>query len=95
MLKYLQYSCIFDLGLPLGTQAPATVPGSTATTTIAPAPATHSSLPQQLSQPSAYHVAQPLANPLEPPNLTPTVLPGNVMPPSQPAKVIIGSYAEL
>lgn len=70
----------------MGTQAPATVPGSTATTTIATA-TTHSSLPQQLTQPSGYNVAQPLTAPLEPPTLTPTVLPGTVMPPSQPAKV--------
>ncbi|RZB40813.1 bromodomain-containing protein 3-like, partial [Asbolus verrucosus] len=77
-----------SLGLPLGTQAPATIPGSTATTTIAPA-STHASLPQQpIAQPPNYHVAPtPIVNSLDS-NLTPsTVLPGNVVPPSQPAKV--------
>ncbi|KYB25061.1 bromodomain-containing protein 3 isoform X3 [Tribolium castaneum] len=74
-----------SLGLPLGTQAPPTIPGSTATTTIAPA----STLPQQpaINPPQTYHVAQPIVNSLDT-NLTPsTVLPGNVVPPSQPAKV--------
>lgn len=75
-------------GLPLGTQAPTTVPGSTATTTIAPTPATHSSLPQQIAQPPNYHVTQPMGNSLEPPNITPAVMPGNVMTP-QPAKVCL------
>lgn len=75
-------------GLPLGTQAPTTVPGSTATTTIAPIPATHSSLPQQLAPPNGYHVAQALATPItEPPNAAANVLPGNAVSPSQPAKV--------
>ncbi|XP_068912588.1 bromodomain-containing protein 3-like isoform X5 [Tenebrio molitor] len=76
-----------SLGLPLGTQAPPTIPGSTATTTIAPA-ATHATLPQQpIAPPSNYHVAPPIVNSLDS-NLTPsTVLPGNVVPPSQPAKV--------
>lgn len=79
-------------GLPLGTQAPATVPGSTATTTIAPSPATHSSLPQQIAQPPPnYHVTQPLVNSLEPPNITPAVMPGSVMTP-QPAKVCVGDH---
>lgn len=74
--------------LPLGTQAPTTVPGSTATTTIAPIPSTHSSLPQQLAPPNGYHVAQALATPIsEPPNAAATVLPGNAVSPSQPAKV--------
>ncbi|CAH0552951.1 unnamed protein product [Brassicogethes aeneus] len=64
-------------GLPLGTQAPTTVPGSTATTTITPA-STHSSLPPQpISQ--NYH-----SNSLDP--LSTSVLPGSVVPPSQPAK---------
>ncbi|XP_017782486.1 PREDICTED: bromodomain-containing protein 2-like isoform X4 [Nicrophorus vespilloides] len=52
----------------------------------ATAAATHSSLPQQIP-PSAYHMAQPLAGQIEQPNLPPQVLPGTVMPPSQPAKV--------
>lgn len=68
------------------TSIPATVPGSTAATTVAPLTATHSSLPQQLSHPSTYNVAQPLANSLEPANVTPNVLPTNV-PPSQPLKL--------
>ncbi|XP_049820910.1 bromodomain-containing protein 3-like isoform X4 [Aethina tumida] len=64
-------------GLPLGTQPPTTVPGSTATTTITPA-TTHSSLPPQpISQ--NYHT-----NSLDP--LSTNVLPGSVVPPSQPAK---------
>lgn len=74
--------------MPLGTQAPTTVPGSTATTTIAPISATHSSLPQQLAPPNGYHVAQALATPItEPPNAAANVLPGNAVSPSQPAKV--------
>lgn len=79
--------CSGSSGLPLGTQAPTTVPGSTATTTIAPIPSTHSSLPQQLAPPNGYHVAQALATPIsEPPNSS-TVLPGNAVSPSQPAKL--------
>ncbi|XP_018572720.1 bromodomain-containing protein 3 isoform X2 [Anoplophora glabripennis] len=73
-------------GLPLGTQAPATVPGSTATTTIAPA-TTHSSLPSQPLAPSAnFHTPPPIVNSLDS-NVTP-VLPSNVVPPSQPTKVV-------
>ena len=76
------------IGLPLNnTPIPATVPGSTAATTVAPLTATHSSLPQQLSHPSTYNVAQPLANPLEPANATPNVLPTNAVLPSQPLKL--------
>ncbi|XP_063912894.1 bromodomain-containing protein 3-like isoform X4 [Zophobas morio] len=79
-----------SVGLPLGTQAPPTIPGSTATTTIAPA-TTHSTLPPQppIAQAPNYHVAPPIVNSLDTTNnLTPnTVLPGNVVPPSQPAKV--------
>lgn len=78
---------IHFVGLPLATQPPTTVPGSTATTTIAPAAATHSSLPQQLAHPSTYNVAQPLVSMPESTNITPTVLPGNVLPPQQPLKV--------
>ncbi|XP_074029137.1 bromodomain-containing protein 3 isoform X2 [Leptinotarsa decemlineata] len=73
-------------GLPLGTQAPATVPGSTATTTIAPA-TTNSSLPSQPpAQPSNFHGAPSIVNSLDS-NVNPGVLPGSVVPPSQPAKV--------
>ncbi|XP_056643447.1 bromodomain-containing protein 3-like isoform X4 [Diorhabda sublineata] len=72
-------------GLPLGTQAPSTVPGSTATTTIAAANMNNSSLSsQQLNTPNTIHGSGPnLANSLDPSG----VLPGNVMPPAQPAKV--------
>lgn len=84
---------------PLGTQAPATVPGSTNTTTIAPptsipvAPmATHNSLPQQVVPPTSGYHAQP-AMETQPPTTavppTPQVpqVPTTVMPPSQPAKL--------
>ncbi|KAG5896493.1 hypothetical protein JTB14_005870 [Gonioctena quinquepunctata] len=72
--------------LPLGTQAPPTVPGSTATTTIAPA-TTNSSLPSQpAAPPSNFHGAPSIANSLDS-NRNPGVLPGSVVPPSQPAKV--------
>ncbi|KRT80989.1 hypothetical protein AMK59_5833, partial [Oryctes borbonicus] len=74
-------------GLPLATQPPTTVPGSTATTTTAPTVSTHSSLPQQLAHPSTYNVAQPLVSMPESTNITPNVLPGNVLPPQQPLKV--------
>ncbi|CAH1164402.1 unnamed protein product [Phyllotreta striolata] len=76
-------------GLPLGTQAPATLPGSTATTTIAPANNNNSSLtPQQLvgTPVGSMHGTPggaPLSNSLDPGG----VMPGNVMPPAQPAKV--------
>lgn len=70
-------------GLPLGTQAPATVPGSTATTTIAASAATHGNLPQQLAPPNGYHVAQSLATPVDPPNASLA----NSVSPSQPAKL--------
>lgn len=73
--------------MPLATQPPTTVPGSTATTTIAPTAPTHSSLPQQLAHPSTYNVAQPLVSMPESTNITPSVLPGNVLPPQQPLKV--------
>lgn len=74
--------------MPLGTQPPPTIPGSTATTTIAPPiTTTHSSLPHQpLTQSTNYHVAPPIVNSLDT-NLPTTVLPGSVVPPSQPAKV--------
>lgn len=84
------------MGLPLGTQPPATIPGSTATTTIAPpVPIPQVPLPQPLPpivpQQSNYLVAPPIVNSLDSSsNLTAnsTVLPGNVVPPpSQPAKV--------
>ncbi|XP_029165013.1 homeotic protein female sterile-like isoform X6 [Nylanderia fulva] len=82
---------------PLGTQAPASVPGSTNTTTIAPpssmgvAPiATHNSLPQQVVPPTTGYHAQPAMDPqapsaVPPPPQVPTT--PTVMPPSQPAKV--------
>lgn len=73
-------------GLPLGTQAPATVPGSTATTTIAPATTNNSSLASQqltTSVGSTHGAGAPLANSLD----SSGVLPGNVIPPAQPAKV--------
>lgn len=71
----------------MGTQAPATVPGSTATTTIAPA-TTHSSLPSQpLAQSANFHTPPPIANSLDS-NVTTPVLPSNVVPPSQPTKVV-------
>lgn len=82
---------------PLGTQAPASVPGSTNTTTIAPpssmgvAPmATHNSLPQQVVPPTAGYHAQPAMDPqapsaVLPPPQVPTA--PTVMPPSQPAKL--------
>ncbi|XP_044728855.1 bromodomain-containing protein 2-like isoform X2 [Chrysoperla carnea] len=67
--------------LPLGSAAPATVPGSTATTTIAPAAsATHSSLPQQMPS-NTYHVTQTISNPLDGTALPTTVLQ------TQPVKV--------
>ncbi|KAL3276448.1 hypothetical protein HHI36_011829 [Cryptolaemus montrouzieri] len=66
-------------GLPLGTQAPATVPGSTATTTIASV--TPSSLQTQAPTPSGNHAALPVNN-LDGNSVLP-----NVVPPSQPAKV--------
>ncbi|XP_029668063.1 homeotic protein female sterile-like isoform X4 [Formica exsecta] len=82
---------------PLGTQAPASVPGSTNTTTIAPpssmgvAPmATHNSLPQQVVPPTTGYHAQPAmdsqpASAVPPPPQVPTT--PTVMPPSQPAKL--------
>lgn len=72
----------------MGTLAPTTIPGSTATTTIAPVSSTHSNLPQQLAPPNGYHVGQSLTTPIsDPPNSAATVLPGNAVSPSQPAKV--------
>ncbi|XP_015434365.1 PREDICTED: bromodomain-containing protein 2-like isoform X2 [Dufourea novaeangliae] len=82
---------------PLGTQAPASVPGSTNTTTIAPPSsmgvtpmATHNSLPQQVVPPTSGYHAQPAMDPqaasaVPPPPQVPTA--PTVMPPSQPAKV--------
>lgn len=81
---------------PLGTQAPASVPGSTNTTTIAPPPsmgvapmATHNSLPQQVVPPTTGYHAQPAmdtqAPAVPPPPQVPTT--PAVMPPSQPAKL--------
>ncbi|XP_076675191.1 homeotic protein female sterile isoform X5 [Andrena cerasifolii] len=82
---------------PLGTQAPASVPGSTNTTTIAPPPsmgvtpmATHNSLPQQVVPPTSGYHAQPAMDPqaasaVPPPPQVPTA--PTVMPPSQPAKL--------
>ncbi|CAH1119082.1 unnamed protein product [Phaedon cochleariae] len=81
-------------GLPLGTQAPATVPGSTATTTIAPATTNNnnnSSLPPaqpaaQPPPPNSFHGAPSIANSLDS-SAASSVMGGNVIPPSQPAKV--------
>ncbi|XP_035733356.1 bromodomain-containing protein 2-like isoform X1 [Vespa mandarinia] len=82
---------------PLGTQAPASVPGSTNTTTIAPPSsmgvtpmATHNSLPQQVVPPTGGYHAQPAMDPqtasaVPPPPQVPTA--PTVMPPSQPAKL--------
>lgn len=81
---------------PLGTQAPASVPGSTNTTTIAPPSsmgvtpmATHNSLPQQVVPPTTGYHAQPAMDPqasaILPPPQVPTA--PAVMPPSQPAKL--------
>ncbi|XP_012278663.1 bromodomain-containing protein 4 isoform X2 [Orussus abietinus] len=83
---------------PLGTQAPASVPGSTNTTTIAPPPSsmgvapivTHNSLPQQVIPPTTGYHAQPAMDPqaasaVPPPPQVPTA--PTVMPPSQPAKL--------
>ncbi|XP_028148787.1 bromodomain-containing protein 3 isoform X5 [Diabrotica virgifera virgifera] len=73
-------------GLPLGTQAPATVPGSTATTTIAAASTNNSSLSnQQLnsSSSSIHGSGSSLGNSLD----SSSVMPANVIPPAQPAKV--------
>ncbi|KAK2574994.1 hypothetical protein KPH14_008751 [Odynerus spinipes] len=82
---------------PLGTQAPASVPGSTNTTTIAPLSsmsvtpmATHNSLPQQVVPPTGGYRAQPAMDPqtasaVPPPPQVPTA--PTVMPPSQPAKL--------
>ncbi|XP_011052572.1 PREDICTED: homeotic protein female sterile-like isoform X8 [Acromyrmex echinatior] len=82
---------------PLGTQAPASVPGSTNTTTIAPPSsmgvtpmATHNSLPQQVVPPTTGYHAQPAMDPqttsaVPPPPQVPTT--PTVMPPSQPAKL--------
>ncbi|XP_076281135.1 homeotic protein female sterile isoform X3 [Lasioglossum baleicum] len=82
---------------PLGTQAPASVPGSTNTTTIAPPTsmgvtpmATHNSLPQQVVPPTSGYHAQPAmdtqaASAVPPPPQVPTT--PSVMPPSQPAKL--------
>lgn len=96
------YIKIGSSGLPLNTQAPSIVPGSTATTTIAPAATTHSSLPTQqplVAPPINYHVTTapphhvstaappPLTNSTEA-NLNAAVLPSNVVPPAQPAKVL-------
>lgn len=67
---------------------PASVPGSTATTTITPPTPTvnatthNSSLPQQITS-NAYHVTQSITNPLDTSPLPATT----VLPPSQPAKV--------
>ena len=84
---------------PLGTQAPASVPGSTNTTTIAQAAsigvtpmATHNSLPQQVVPPTTGYHAQPAMDaqatattPVPPPPQVPQA--PTVMPPSQPAKL--------
>ncbi|KAL0112325.1 hypothetical protein PUN28_011984 [Cardiocondyla obscurior] len=82
---------------PLGTQAPASVPGSTNTTTIAPPSsmgvtpmATHNSLPQQVVPPTTGYHAQPAMDPqtasaVPPPPQVPAT--PTVMPPSQPAKL--------
>ncbi|XP_072386839.1 homeotic protein female sterile-like isoform X1 [Diabrotica undecimpunctata] len=73
-------------GIPLGTQAPATVPGSTATTTIAAASTNNSSLSnQQLnsSSSSIHGSGSSLGNSLD----SSSVMPANVIPPAQPAKV--------
>lgn len=83
-MLYFSGEFIGSTGIPLGTQAPTTVPGSTATTTIAPVSATHGNLPQQLAPPNGYHVAQPLATPVDPLSTTPTA---NAVSPSQPTKL--------
>nr|XP_012215737.1 PREDICTED: homeotic protein female sterile-like isoform X4 [Linepithema humile] len=82
---------------PLGTQAPASVPGSTNTTTITPPAsmgvtpmATHNSLPQQVVPPTTGYHAQPAMDPqaasaVPPPPQVPAT--PTVMPPSQPAKL--------
>lgn len=82
--------------LPLGTGAPSSIPGSTATTTVPTAvpPSTHNSLPKQVAPPptGVYHAQPVVGNP----SMTvgsPQVLPGKgiaapqVIPPAQPAKV--------
>lgn len=82
-LKFVAISKIVDIkfpflgsvGLPLGTAAPATVPGSTATTTIAP-PNNVQATPVTTTPAPAY-VAQPIETPV-------TAL--SVVPPAQPAK---------
>lgn len=83
--------------LPLGTGAPASIPGSTATTTVPTAlpPGTHNSLPKQVAPPPSYHGNHgqpPVGNPAMAVG-SPQVLPGKgvaapqVIPPAQPAKV--------
>ncbi|XP_023724290.1 homeotic protein female sterile isoform X7 [Cryptotermes secundus] len=86
--------------LPLGTQPPTTVPGSTATTTV-PTPGsgalshgTHNSLPQQVAPPTGGYHAQPAlmsqtVDGQAPPagTMHSQSVPPPVMPPAQPAKV--------
>ncbi|KAK3920232.1 Homeotic protein female sterile [Frankliniella fusca] len=81
---------------PIATGAPATIPGSTATTTVPSAlpSATHNSLPKQVAPPQtgAYHPQPPVGNQTMA-VVSPQVLPGKgvsapqVIPPAQPAKV--------
>ncbi|XP_031780374.1 bromodomain-containing protein 3 isoform X9 [Nasonia vitripennis] len=85
---------------PMGTQVPASVPGSTNTTTIAPpaaatlpgvtSMATHNSLPPQVVPPATGYHAQAAMDPqtaaaVSAPPQVPTA--ATVMPPSQPAKL--------
>lgn len=71
----IKFPFLGSVGLPLGTAAPATVPGSTATTTIAP-PNNVQATPVTTTPAPAY-VAQPIETPV-------TAL--SVVPPAQPAK---------
>lgn len=91
----LLYNGLGSTGLPLATQAPPTVPGSTATTTIAPpAAAANNALPAAATAAAAAapaapnaaagNAAFPVANSLD----AAAVLPSNVVPPqTTPAKV--------
>lgn len=88
---------IGSTGLPLGTQPPVTVPGSTATTTIAPVATTNTSLPvTQLPTPQTpnnFHGAPSIASSLD---TTSNVLSTNVVPPpSQPAKLKKGKLHKI
>ncbi|CAG2061744.1 unnamed protein product, partial [Timema podura] len=82
--------------LPLGTQPPTTVPGSTATTTV-PTPTlshgTHNSLPKQVAAPTGGYHAQPalMSQSIDGPLPASSAVhsqnvPPPVIPPAQPAK---------